>query len=240
MKKLKGISGTGLIIIASLSMLIDHIGAVFFPGLIFMRLIGRTAFPIYAFLIAQGGRYTSNKGRYAVRLLIFAALSELPFDYAFYGKPGLMSQNVFFTLLIGLLVIWAFEAFVGRYYFLAVVSLIAGYLAADYIKCDYGGWGVMLIWMLWRFGAKREGAAAVITAMLLIMVLPGVLDAVGKTSLRLWSYRLLQLGGIASLIPLWFYNGTRGAQSWPPMIRRWAFYAFYPLHLAVLAVVNTM
>ena len=73
--------------IAVLTMVIDHVGAILFPDQIWMRVIGRVAFPIYAYCLAEGFRYTSDYRRYLGRLALFAILSEIPFDLAFYGVP---------------------------------------------------------------------------------------------------------------------------------------------------------
>lgn len=90
--------------IAVLTMVIDHVGAILFPDQIWMRVIGRVAFPIYAYCLAEGFRYTSDYRRYLGRLALFAILSEIPFDLAFYGVPfSFAHQNVFFTLTLGLI-----------------------------------------------------------------------------------------------------------------------------------------
>jgi hypothetical protein len=76
----------------------------------FMRLIGRIAFPIFCFLLVEGFKYTHNKWSYAIRLGIFALVSEIPFDLALMNRFLEFShQNVYFTLLIGLLVLIGFE-----------------------------------------------------------------------------------------------------------------------------------
>lgn len=128
----KGISGTGLKLIALAAMLIDHIGAVLiehqfdsvsnnitdwtpdmlrlfaFDGL--LRLIGRFGFPLFAFLIVEGYLHTRNVKKYALNMVIFAILSEVPFDLAT-KKMFIFSnyQNVFFTLLFGLVCIWLID-----------------------------------------------------------------------------------------------------------------------------------
>ncbi|NLC03985.1 MAG: TraX protein, partial [Tissierellia bacterium] len=89
-------------IIALISMVIDHYGAIFQSGIDIYRIIGRLAFPIYAFLLVEGYTHTRDVKKYGRRLLIFALVSELPFDLAFYGKLSFTHQNIFFTLFIGL------------------------------------------------------------------------------------------------------------------------------------------
>ena len=115
--KQPGISGYWLKLIAVISMLIDHTSAVILeqiPGLeapaFFMRIIGRAAFPIYCFLLVEGFYHTRSRAKYAGRLFLFALISEVPFDLAFSRRMwDFSSNNVFFTLLFGLLVIWGVE-----------------------------------------------------------------------------------------------------------------------------------
>ena len=115
--KQPGISGYWLKLIAVISMLIDHTSAVILeqiPGLeapaFFMRIIGRLAFPIYCFLLVEGFYHTRSRAKYAGRLFLFALISEVPFDLAFSRRMwDFSSNNVFFTLLFGLLVIWGVE-----------------------------------------------------------------------------------------------------------------------------------
>lgn len=115
--KQQGISGYWLKVIAVISMLIDHTSAVILeqiPGLenpaFLMRIIGRLAFPIYCFLLVEGFYHTRSRAKYAGRLFLFALISEVPFDLAFSRRMwDFSSNNVFFTLLFGLLVIWGVE-----------------------------------------------------------------------------------------------------------------------------------
>ena len=122
--KISGITGQCLKVLAVVSMIIDHIGyaiVIRLPGAAdtgsltnfvytTLRMIGRFAFPIYCFLLIEGVCHTRNIGRYAFRLFIFALVSEIPFDLAFYGKLFHFDhQNVFFTLCIGVLMLWAFK-----------------------------------------------------------------------------------------------------------------------------------
>lgn len=123
----RGFSGSTIKIFAMITMLIDHTAAVVLQRLItigensnsidsalyfiyvLMRLIGRLAFPIFCFLLVEGFLHTRSQKKYALRLAAFALISEVPFDLALFGKINFGYQNVFFTLLIGLLVLIGFN-----------------------------------------------------------------------------------------------------------------------------------
>ena len=93
---------------AMATMLVDHMGYVLFPWILWLRCVGRIAFPIFAFQIAEGCIRTHDRRRYALRLLLFAVLTEVPFDLAFNGQVLYLGyQNVLWTLLAGALVCWA-------------------------------------------------------------------------------------------------------------------------------------
>ena len=120
------LSGTALKRIACLSMLIDHIGAALLENGLFrqnavwqggirldfvMRMAGRLAFPIYCFLLVEGFVHTHDFRKYALRMLGFALLSEFPFDWAFFSGVYWGHQNVYFTLLLGLLAMKALDTY---------------------------------------------------------------------------------------------------------------------------------
>jgi hypothetical protein len=110
----KIISGSTLKIIAIITMLIDHTAAILITNDSFlsitMRSIGRIAFPIFVFLLIEGAIHTHSKLKYAIRLSLFAILSEIPFDLAFHKKFFFFGyQNVFFTLAIGMFMIIGFD-----------------------------------------------------------------------------------------------------------------------------------
>ncbi|GGA29268.1 TraX family protein [Paenibacillus physcomitrellae] len=148
------LDGSTLKIIAIIAMLIDHIAAVILihpeingnhPAFVhtgqYMRMAGRLAFPIFCFLLVEGFMYTGNRQKYAMRLIAFAFLSEIPFDLAFSGQiVNLAKQNVFFTLWIGLLVMMGFEYLRSRetdprrFSLRAVMGLLAcTFLSAFYV-----------------------------------------------------------------------------------------------------------
>ena len=98
-----GLSREGLRRIAACTMLVDHIGATLFPGVLWLRCVGRLAFPIFAFFLGEGFRFTHSRRQYLLRLVLFALLSELPFNQMVYGRWIAPSgQNVLWTLALGL------------------------------------------------------------------------------------------------------------------------------------------
>lgn len=188
-KRGKGISGSTLKLIAIGAMFIDHFAAILLERYLIangfvemaesgqlmaqenirffiiyminmvMRLIGRLGFPIFCFLLIEGFGYTRSKVKYALRLALFALISEIPFDLGFKGQVlEFTYQNVFFTLLLGLLTIWGIDAFMKRLegraegksslvlqFIGAAVITAAGMAAAELLKTDYAAVGVATI-----------------------------------------------------------------------------------------------
>lgn len=174
-------------------------------------LIGRLAFPLFCFLLVEGFIHTSNTKKYLIRLCLFALVSEIPYDLAFSHQViDLESQNVFFTLLIGLLVIIGLEK-LQDYSIKNVLFSIAivgtGIYLAEWLRSDYGGWiGILLIVVLY-----------LLRDFLLLKCLLGALVLLQNS----WF-------GLFAFILIYFYNGQRGKQ-W-----KYFFYWFYPVHLLVL------
>ena len=181
MKTRAGLSGSALKWIAVLVMAVDHLGAGLLEAYVLnawgdsplggrfleqwdeilavdqvLRYIGRPAFPIFCFLLVQGFLHTHDVKRYAVRLGIFALISEVPFDLALHIQPFYpQKQNVFFTLLIGLLVIWFLKTHKNTLPFRAV-GLLAGAALAELLHTDYGAFGVALIVLLYLLRDKKK------------------------------------------------------------------------------------
>lgn len=223
MWKNNGLSGSTLKILAVISMLIDHTAAVLLSSILtgdafykvnwIMRyFIGRFAFPIYCFLLIEGFQRTGSRKKYAVRLFLFALLSEIPFDLAFHGKIWSMEgQNVFFTLGLGMLMmagmewverkcnnIWAVH--IGR----GLIFLVTAGIS-ELIFCDYGAHGIIAIALLYLFRRnKTEQLIAGCVAFAWEVTAP------------------------IAFLPIAFYNGKRGLNL------KYAFYAFYPIHLLLL------
>lgn len=226
-RKFSGISGSTLKFIAIASMLIDHIGAaVLEKGLLVSRLvrsdavlydrlisldrilraIGRPAFPIFCFLLVEGFLHTRDSKKYALRLFLFALISEIPFDMAIYGTPvNWNMQNVFFTLLIGLLVMMACTYSSKNVWIQSLIfalGLGAGYL----LHTDYGFKGVLLIEILYFFRYDRKPQC--------------IAGAIAFS----W-----EMTAPLAFLPILAYNGQRG------LSLKYFFYLFYPVHLLLLA-----
>lgn len=177
-----------------------------------MRMIGRIAFPIYCFLLIEGLEHTHNSLKYAGRLLLFAAISEIPFDLLFNGEVLEFGyQNVFFTLFFGLVCLIVLQ-YIDRQNMAPTVTVIcrlaaAGIcmFAAHMLYTDYAATGVFCIVILYFFrkNKKQQVIAGCVTF--------------------LW-----ELTAPLAFIPIWFYNGTRGWKL------KYFFYLFYPLHLLLL------
>ena len=204
-------TGFQLKLLAMLAMTADHIGAVFFPEIPLLRWIGRLAMPVLCFFIGEGLRHTRSPRRYLLRLTGFALLSELPFDLAFYGGIEWGHQNVYFTLALGLLALWAIQSRGMEGWLLALTAA----LAAELLGCDYGMYGVLLILLLDRVHRARSEQLA----------------AAALLNLAFFGLQTQTLSLIA-LPLLWLYNGKRGRDD------RRLFYLYYPAHLCVLGILR--
>lgn len=217
----RGLSQEALKLIACLTMLIDHIAAALMPWRLPMRVIGRIAFPIYCFLLAEGVHYTRDPKQYGIRLALFAALSEIPFDMALFGGLTQYYQNVMLTLLLGFLMLETMKQINEPA--LKVLVMIPFALAAEWLETDYGGYGVVLIWVFGIFRGDNLmcllGAAAVCWAM-------------NSFRISVLGLRIpIEMFALLAMLPICFYSGKKQTSS------RWlqvGFYFFYPVHLTIL------
>lgn len=242
-------SGFTLKLLALVLMIIDHCGLVLFAGTSWYlpcRILGRIAFPLYTFLITEGYVHTRNVKKYAGRLLVFAFISEIPFDYAFFGTPVYMGyQNVFFTLVLGLAALICFDAAAGaskrdctqhgksigdngsasdweRKLFcsgIAKVLVILILVIAEFACTDYGAFGVLLILLFYLFREQKVICTLAVSAALISYGWLG-------------GFHIEGFGALA-LIPIVLYNGKKGEYPFPSIF----FYAAYPVHLLILGLV---
>ena len=231
MQRVRVLNGFHLKLIAICTMFIDHMGHTLFPGVMWLRCIGRVAFPIFCFLIAEGCVYTHDRRKYALRLLVFALLSEIPFNLMTGGwvwNP--YDQNVLWTLLAGALVCWlmdwALKKCTPLSFVLTGAAMVAAYWLLEAFRTDYGGWGMLLVAAF--YGVHRAPSGAVVKmiaqAFGLAFFSLGVMG--GYLSIELWS--------LVSLAPIWLYNGQRGFSH---KAVQYGFYAFYPVHILILSLI---
>lgn len=231
MQRIQFLNGFHLKLIAICTMLIDHMGYTLFPGVMWLRCVGRVAFPIFCFLIAEGCVYTHDRKKYALRLLLFALISEIPFNLM---NSGMIwdpyDQNVLWTLLLGALVCWlmdwALKKCTPLSFVLTGAAMVAAYWLLEAFRTDYGGWGMLLVAAF--YGVHRAPSGAVVKmiaqAFGLAFFSLGVMG--GYLSIELWS--------LVSLAPIWLYNGQRGFSH---KAVQYGFYAFYPVHILILSLI---
>lgn len=227
------LNGTTLKRIACASMLLDHLGAslleagLFRQGVVLgsslltldtvLRWAGRLAFPLYCFLLVEGFLHTHSVKHYAGRTLLFAFISEIPFDLAFFRTPFYWQhQNVYWTLTLGIAALALIRRFehdgVPTMSSLLGATLLA--LVAELLCADYGASGVLLIVFLYLTRQERSRQCLV--------------------GIALVAY---ELPAPLAFIPVWFYNGQRGRCG---KLQQWFFYWFYPAHLILLALVTNL
>ena len=230
MDKAKGIrclNGTMLKIIAMVSMVIDHVGDMFFPELLWMRMIGRLAMPVFAFCITEGYIHTRNRKKYLLRMGIFALISEVPFDLAFEGKIGLSHQNIMVSFFISIVALMLFDLIRGskkdisgkysiKRTLLGILAVIAMAVVALLVKADYTFFAVIAVFLFYAFKDVNPYVRPV----------PGI--AFLALTRNVGYYCTTGL----SLIPLLLYNGKKGKGL------KWLFYVFYPGHLLLLYVLK--
>lgn len=215
-------SASLLKLIAIIAMLIDHVGATMYPDEIIFRIIGRIAFPIFAFFIAEGFRNTSNRRRYMIRLLLFGLISEIPFDLAFSNTfLSFGHQNVFFTLGLGVLALDVFTKFEESNRMKALGYLYLIGLLSAFLRTDYNIVGILMIVLFYEYRFDFKSQVLWVGGINLLIAILGFISAG-----TLWGG--LQVFAIAAFGLLYQYNDARGFNM------KYLFYIFYPGHLMVL------
>ncbi|MCL6659499.1 TraX family protein [Paenibacillus polymyxa] len=200
--------------IAMITMLIDHIGAVFFPHIIELRIIGRIAFPIYAFAVYIGYKHTRDVQKYIWRLFWIAIISQVPFMAAF----NHYSLNVVWTLWSALLVLFVIDKLPSKLLGIPIVIGAGWFMEISHM--DYGMYGLLLV-LLFRYfrGPVLVVAHVVLNALYLLL---------HNSSVQMYS--VLATAGIA--IAQYYQAGFR--MKGP----RWVWRYFYPAHLAIIAIIR--
>lgn len=253
------LTGNKIKILACLTMLIDHFSKIFLEAIMndklfplylaggmsteqFYRIddfqknilngIGTITFPLFCLLLSEGFVYTQNRKRYIERMLVFALISEIPFDIGFFSRYSIAEgtfpfylkyQNVFFTLFFGLVTLLVIEKIsikvnadsrkskvIKILYQISVIAVMA--TMAELFKCDYGSQGIIYVSALYFLRKNR------------LLQSIGFLIAYMVTTGNQPTIFIM----VAALIIL-LYNGRRGNQS-----KKYFFYWFYPVHISIL------
>jgi hypothetical protein len=201
-------------LVAIVSMTIDHVGAILLPQVSWLRIIGRVAFPLFAYQLASGYLHTRNLTRYARRLAVWGLIAQPVYMIAFGVR--LWTLNIFATLLLGLLAIWGWDH--RRWWAVALpLSLAAIQLWLPEVGPDYGLYGVLLCLASFVLFRNRE---QLVIGHGLLHVLAGIM---------FWPSQIYALASIPFIL-------------WPPRLHLRhlprLFYAYYPAHLALLVLVR--
>jgi len=256
------LSGFWIKIIATLLMLIDHVTAssflYFIPYLykrgftlekmenlrIFLRSIGRLSFPLFCFLIVEGFIHTKNIKKYLINMLIFAFISEIPFDMAVFGSYNEMKhQNVFFTLFLGLITLYFIKRYKGNPIFQIFLTLFIS-LISEVLGFDYGFYGILLIAILYAFRANKKLKYIFSGLIVTLSYFDGILMGAFNyhegflAGIRLYQWDVAfyySIFSILSFVIMEMYNGKKGKN-----INKYIFYGFYPVHLLILGLIRTI
>lgn len=219
------LSGSALKIIAVLSMVADHCAYYLLDGDTWvyetMRCFGRIAFPVFAFLVAEGFAHTRNRMYYFLSLLLFAFISEVPW-YLLNGMDG--THNVMFTLALGVAALAAFER-LREHRVLCCCSLLLTAWMAAWSGTDYGWRGILMVTVFYLLGMVRNTPVTLCRMLQLLFAFPLMMHY-GIT------------GALLACAVIFLYDGTRGFIH--GNVAKYGFYAFYPAHLFFLIICQSL
>lgn len=220
-------SSFALKIIAMITMLCDHCGYIFLNKTSFLNVIGKISFPIFAFQISEGYKHTKNLKLYIFRLFLFAIASQIPFSLFLMclGESGL-TLNIFFTLLLGLLSILIYDKSKNK--FLGIFPVILLIALAEFFHCDYGWFGVTIIFLFYLFKNNR----LLMNSTFIFAVVLKYLVAYYKTPFVFYLYFVIS--NLISLLIINLYNGKKGRNI------KYLLYIFYPLHLMIIYIIHVL
>lgn len=230
-------------LVAMVTMLVDHLGAVFFPQYAIMRIIGRIAFPIYAYSIAAGCVYTRDMGRYLQRIVVLALISQPIYALALHHTNALMTlvpfksdplgaifnfyvyswkdPSILLSLAVGIAAIWSVRE---RRLWITGLILLLSYLANTTL--DYGIRGIVLMLLLYLFINHWYLSLPLVAAYMIYWGLDG------------FRYNLFGVGFATQLFAVlalpFIYIPMRSGLK----LNKWLYYAFYPGHLAAIYLIE--
>jgi len=218
------LSGNMLKLIAALSMLLDHMGMLLFPHATWMRIVGRLAFPLFAFMIAEGCHYTRNRKRYWGLITVLAAVYQLVYLFV----DGSLYFSVLVTFSLAILTVYALDR-IKTHPGTGSIAVFCGAVAVLWIlnslfTIDYGFWGCMLPVFAALPRRTRYDRPAIRLLCLAIGLVLLCLDFGG-----------IQIFSLLSLPLMLCYNGKRGKWN-----LKYFFYIFYPTHLVALYLIQML
>lgn len=218
---MKKLSSFELKIIALITMVFDHVGAIFFPKISILRVIGRLSFPLFCFLAVQGFLHTKNIYKYLGRIAVCALVSEIFYDLAFFGTINFNAQNSLFTLLagIGSLLVMTKQGYVTG----CVFAIVSGYFLSM-AHVNYGLYGTVLtvlIYFAYRFCMETK---------------KNMYLSWGIVALYMVFYQAsIQAFAVFAIIFMVLYSGEEGPKN---KFVKTFFYMFYPIHLLIFDVIK--
>ena len=240
-KRSFGLSSFSLHILAMTFMLMDHMWATVAPGDLWLNCVGRLAFPMFAFMLVEGYHRSRSVRKYMLRLLIFAIVSEVPFDLMVSGSllyP--FCQNVMWTLLLGLGTIYLIDRLIGdRQSLIRLLAAFAAFVVsavlATLLMLDYYGYGILTVLTFYIFRGDNWLHRMGQLICLGIINLELIGGQVIPVSLLGLSFDFPQQGfALLSLVFIWLYNGRQGPHG---KAVKYSFYVFYPLHMLILGLI---
>lgn len=232
-------------LIAIITMLCDHTSDAIIGQLSFLNIIGRIAFPLFCFQIIIGYRHTKNIGKYLSRLIIFGIISQIPFGLFTYCFVNTFNTlNIFFTLSLGLLAIYALDKLSNKWLAIFIDVLII--LLAEFIKVDYGWFGICLILCIFvfyndKYYLKDKNTNNIdflnifknnILFCIVLFILCFIEYCIYFNLTESYIVWAEILGTFFPVIFMLLYNGKKGPSC------KYFFYAFYPIHLLILAALH--
>ena len=237
-------TSASLHIIAMILMLCDHLWGTIVPGNDWLTCIGRISFPMFAFMIVEGYFHTSNLKKYVNRLLIFALISEIPFNLAmgssiFYP----IHQNVLWSFLISIgLIHWNEKAKetgkIWKQTVVGCVTIILGYILGLLTMVDFYHAGILMV-LVFYFFRQKKWWSYVGQVVCLWYINTELLGGYGYEIQLFGETHFLQRQAFAmlALIPIWLYRGRQGYHS---KLFQYICYGFYPVHLLVLGLIKML
>ncbi len=222
-------------IIAVITMVIDHVGGIFFPHLLILRIVGRLSFPLFAYLVSEGFDKTRNKQSYLLRIFCFFIISQIPYSLAFHDGQ----LNIFMTLLFGLIIILIFENNIldtFKKVSLTIFLFFIGFI----LPLDYGIAGIISILIFHTFKHSYRKLFILQTMLWLGYIIMLFINAqLGPKSFN-YPTDAIQILAPFSILIIWiihhFYSTKEHWQvsKLSKYITQYGFYIFYPAHLLLL------